>query len=338
MFFKPFVFICSLLAVANAHFQLQYPAPRGPFVASKEPTFCGNYIHTIFQAFMCSWISSLADGYTNVTTNRTAFPLSNGFLSLVSEHENWTAGVIISVFPNPNSFDDFNANNGQPQIVRGYAKAAAAGTYCLPLNISSAGIFGLTDGTDVTIQVVFNGGDGNLYQVSINSTADDVQHQALTGFFFFFVVCGFDPLLLPHIASTLCELPELDGLRDWNVTHNKPNFDFHQWSGGQPVCPWVLCRCCGCASRNCCRSVVVFLSNNRLAINHTGLRSVRKPQTFRILGFSLGSQIKRRGCTLFQFLDCVYSPPDYTDADRHLDKNVRVFGCAMTKAMFFESF
>ena len=29
------------VAAVNAHFQLQFPLPRGPFVMNSEPTFCG---------------------------------------------------------------------------------------------------------------------------------------------------------------------------------------------------------------------------------------------------------------------------------------------------------
>jgi len=36
------VFLLTLLAVGvNAHFQLQFPPPRGVFDEDKEPTFCG---------------------------------------------------------------------------------------------------------------------------------------------------------------------------------------------------------------------------------------------------------------------------------------------------------
>lgn len=36
------VFLFALLAVSvNAHFQLQYPPPRGVFDEDNEPTFCG---------------------------------------------------------------------------------------------------------------------------------------------------------------------------------------------------------------------------------------------------------------------------------------------------------
>lgn len=73
-------------------------------------------------------------------------------------------GVLISTVANPNSFDNFSVN-GVPQLVHQYAKQADAGTFCIPLNISAAGIDGVKSGTNVTIQVVFEGGDGNLYQV-----------------------------------------------------------------------------------------------------------------------------------------------------------------------------
>lgn len=43
MRFSTAVFVASLAAVASAHFQLQYPTPRGVFVEDDEPTYCGMY-------------------------------------------------------------------------------------------------------------------------------------------------------------------------------------------------------------------------------------------------------------------------------------------------------
>lgn len=41
-----FIF-ASLVAAVNAHFQLQFPTPRGVFVEDDEPTFCGkSYIYS----------------------------------------------------------------------------------------------------------------------------------------------------------------------------------------------------------------------------------------------------------------------------------------------------
>ncbi|KAF9456152.1 hypothetical protein BDZ94DRAFT_1315425 [Collybia nuda] len=135
--------VACLAGVTNAHFRLNYPEPRGAFVADDEPKFCG--------------------GHDNAVNNRTTFPLSDGFFTIKAGHPGWTAGVIISTVQNPTSFDNFTVN-GEQQLVKGYAKEDAAGTFCIPLNISAANIPGVKEGSNVTIQVVFEGGDGNLYQ------------------------------------------------------------------------------------------------------------------------------------------------------------------------------
>lgn len=43
--------IASFAGVANAHFRLLYPEPRGPFVSDQEPNFCGRLI---FSRSLCS--------------------------------------------------------------------------------------------------------------------------------------------------------------------------------------------------------------------------------------------------------------------------------------------
>ncbi|KAH9487152.1 Copper acquisition factor BIM1 [Psilocybe cubensis] len=143
MKFSTVAFVMASFGAANAHFRLNYPGPRGAFVADKEPEYCG--------------------GYTDVTTNRTTFPLSNGFFKIETGHPGWTAAVIISTAENPNSFDLFS-KDGERQFVRQFAKEDDAGAFCIPLNISAANIEGVRDGSNVTIQVVFDGGDGALYQ------------------------------------------------------------------------------------------------------------------------------------------------------------------------------
>lgn len=35
----------ALAGLASAHFQLQFPAPRGAFDEDQEPTFCGRLYH-----------------------------------------------------------------------------------------------------------------------------------------------------------------------------------------------------------------------------------------------------------------------------------------------------
>ncbi|KAH0838591.1 hypothetical protein J3R83DRAFT_6912 [Lanmaoa asiatica] len=137
------VLTAAFAAVANAHFQLQYPLPRGPFVQDSEPTFC--------------------DGYTNAVSNRTVFPISNAVINLNSEHPTWTAGVIISTIQDPTSFADFNSSSGYQMVVP-YFQTNGEGMFCFPVNIATSGVSGIQDGANVTIQIIFDGGDGILYQ------------------------------------------------------------------------------------------------------------------------------------------------------------------------------
>ncbi|KAG2160080.1 uncharacterized protein EDB93DRAFT_1318187 [Suillus bovinus] len=144
--FLPLIAIAVVLSTAaQAHFQMQYPIPRGPFVQDLEPTFC--------------------DGYTNAVDNRTTFPLSNGIINMNSEHPLWTAEVFISTYQNPDNFSDFNSSSGY-QVVVPIFQQSGEGLYCFPIDIDAAAVnvSGIQDGANVTIQVLFNGGDGNLYQ------------------------------------------------------------------------------------------------------------------------------------------------------------------------------
>ncbi|KAJ7783532.1 hypothetical protein DFH07DRAFT_726859 [Mycena maculata] len=139
--------LASFFALANAHFQLQFPIPRGPFVEDSEPTFC--------------------DGYDDVTSNRTTFPLTGGFFSLNSEHTSWTAGVTLSTKENSTSFNDFS-------IIVPFFKLSGEGLFCIPLDLSATNATGLSDGLNVTLEIVYDGGDGELYQcadLTLSSTA-----------------------------------------------------------------------------------------------------------------------------------------------------------------------
>ncbi|KDQ30567.1 hypothetical protein PLEOSDRAFT_1095975 [Pleurotus ostreatus PC15] len=135
--------IASFAGVANAHFRLLYPEPRGPFVSDQEPNFCG--------------------GYTNVTPNRTAFPISGGFYSIRTGHGG-TIGVMVSTVQNPNNFDNFSSASGEPQFVNAFQSSPDAGVLCFPLDFSQSNITGVRDGANVTVQVVVAGSDGSLYQ------------------------------------------------------------------------------------------------------------------------------------------------------------------------------
>ncbi|KIY45340.1 hypothetical protein FISHEDRAFT_49327 [Fistulina hepatica ATCC 64428] len=134
----------ALVGAVQAHFQLQFPTPRGVFNMDNEVDFC--------------------DGYDTPATNRTTFPLSGGFFSLNSEHESWTAGVFVSAAADPTSFDNFTQ-------VKSFFSETGEGLYCFPLNLSND--TALTNGTNVTIQIEYNGGDGNLFQCADLTLSDD---------------------------------------------------------------------------------------------------------------------------------------------------------------------
>jgi len=139
-----FVLLAGAVTIVNAHFQLAFPPPRGPFNDDNEVNFCDNYVQAV--------------------SNRSEFPLSGGFVTLDSEHTSWTLGILISTVQDPTSFTNFTNSSGQQQFARDYASATGAGGFCIPLDLSNTGITGVADGANVTIQFVFDGGDGNLYQ------------------------------------------------------------------------------------------------------------------------------------------------------------------------------
>jgi len=146
MRFSTYTFLISAITAVHAHFQVAYPPPRGVFVASNEPTFC--------------------DGYAQAVSNRSEYPLSGGFVTLHSGHPNWTFAILISTVQDPTSFDNFTNSTGGQQLVRNFASGSGAGGFCIPLDLNNSDISGIQDGANVTLQYLFNGGDGSLYECS----------------------------------------------------------------------------------------------------------------------------------------------------------------------------
>lgn len=142
--FYTFALLTSTITVVNAHFQLAFPPPRGPFDDDNEVNFCDNYVDAV--------------------SNRSEFPLKGGFVTLQSEHPSWSLGVLLSTVQDPTSFNNFTNSSGGQQLARNFSSFSGAGGFCIPLDLSSTGISGVSDGANVTIQLVYDGGDGNLYQ------------------------------------------------------------------------------------------------------------------------------------------------------------------------------
>jgi hypothetical protein len=78
-------------------------------------------------------------------------------------------GILLSTVQDPTSFDNFTNSSGGQQLARNFASASGTGGFCIPLNLSSAGISGVADGANVTIQLLFNGGDDSLFQVRLRA-------------------------------------------------------------------------------------------------------------------------------------------------------------------------
>ncbi|KAH9937482.1 uncharacterized protein B0H18DRAFT_970832 [Fomitopsis serialis] len=88
---------------------------------------------------------------------RSIFSLARRSLPLL-------VGIIISTVANPNNFANFTDSSGKYQMAVNYFETSGEGPFCAPLNISAANIDGVKDGSNVTVQFIFDGGDGALYQ------------------------------------------------------------------------------------------------------------------------------------------------------------------------------
>ncbi|KAI9315400.1 hypothetical protein BX666DRAFT_1811953, partial [Dichotomocladium elegans] len=122
----------------SAHFQLNYPASRG-FNEDIEATApCGGF---------------------NTPSSRTQFPLQNGFVEISAGHPSYTYTVKVIASNNP-STADFTGNNA---TVVAHGSRNYPGPSCLSVNLGNA--THIAAGTNATLQVQFEGGDGVLYQV-----------------------------------------------------------------------------------------------------------------------------------------------------------------------------
>jgi len=92
--------------------------------------------------------------------------LTGGAIHITSEHDEATYVTLISFHNNPQSFAQFNTTpSGQTySYLTPYIQLSKTGKICVPASVSSLGLQGVTDGTNATILVQYNGGDGALYQ------------------------------------------------------------------------------------------------------------------------------------------------------------------------------
>ncbi|KAI9277410.1 hypothetical protein BY458DRAFT_504897 [Sporodiniella umbellata] len=114
------------LQMVLGHFTVTYPSSRG-FNEDQEPIGpCG--------------------GFNTASAQRTAFPLQDGFIEINSGHTSYSYQI--------------NAIQGNTTVNVGSGSRAYPQAACLPLTLDKS----ITEGTNATLQVIYNGGDGLLYQ------------------------------------------------------------------------------------------------------------------------------------------------------------------------------
>ena len=81
------------------------------------------------------------------------------------------AAVLISIVQDPTNFSVFSNGSDASNIPFAvpFFQTSGEGAACIPIDIGKLGISGVGNGTNVTIQVQFDGGDGNLFQVRIQN-------------------------------------------------------------------------------------------------------------------------------------------------------------------------
>ncbi|KAJ3005653.1 hypothetical protein HKX48_000563 [Thoreauomyces humboldtii] len=130
----------ALVAFASAHFQLVNPTTRF-FDDDQEPSApCG--------------------GDNVVSTTRQSFPISNGAIQYNSFHTQSTAAFFFVTGASP----DFTTNATRHQISPDTTLNSIGPGQSAVIDLST--IANVTVGSVGTLQVIFNGGDGFLYQCS----------------------------------------------------------------------------------------------------------------------------------------------------------------------------
>ena len=80
-------------------------------------------------------------------------------------------GGIIATVQNPTSFDNFSSG-GQFQFVMPFFQTSGEGDFCFPVDFGAQNVTGVKNGANVTLQLIYDGGDGQLYQVLGNLVID----------------------------------------------------------------------------------------------------------------------------------------------------------------------
>ncbi|CAE6495245.1 unnamed protein product [Rhizoctonia solani] len=159
MMMTRFFAMAALAASAAAHFTLDWPRTRG-FDEDIENQFCGGFSSAGARSpFPLGASGVLIDS----AGARSPFPLGASGVLIDSHHDTANVIVLISFDANPQNITQFSNSSNGAQLTN-FIKLEKQGEACLPVNIQSLGLSNVSNGTNATIQIQYDGGDGNLYQ------------------------------------------------------------------------------------------------------------------------------------------------------------------------------
>ncbi|KAI9096658.1 hypothetical protein DFS34DRAFT_570012, partial [Phlyctochytrium arcticum] len=139
------LFVAFLIASVSAHFELVKPTGRG-FDEGREPIPpCG--------------------GFDSVQTTRSSFPLTGATISQGVYHNNARIEYFIIFSANPTAAD-FGSNSTTRKTLYPTETGINGGTHTITVDLANnTNLTSMaTAGTPATIQILFDGGDGMLYQ------------------------------------------------------------------------------------------------------------------------------------------------------------------------------
>ncbi|KAF8761820.1 Ctr copper transporter family [Rhizoctonia solani] len=140
--------MAAMAASAAAHFTLEWPRTRG-FDEDIENQFCG--------------------GFPNAGP-RSSFPLGASGVVIDSTHDTANVIVLVSFDANPQNITQFSNSSNGAQLTS-FVKLEKQGEACIPVNIQSLGLSNVSNGTNATIQIQYDGGDGNYVTLLSDFTA-----------------------------------------------------------------------------------------------------------------------------------------------------------------------
>ncbi|KAF9507332.1 hypothetical protein BS47DRAFT_1398686 [Hydnum rufescens UP504] len=155
--------LSAFTAACQAHFTLDYPWTRG--FSDVNALSLYPWELQINHTMACS-IGLRISSTMCVNNTRTPFPLSGGFIEYSSYHSTADSIAAVSFSSDPTTLSNFNTTPSGVTygLLLPSWSTTVQGSFCVHVNVSSLGVSAATDGSNATILMIYNGGDGVLHQ------------------------------------------------------------------------------------------------------------------------------------------------------------------------------